>query len=174
MRKFCWKEAPVVRFQKIGGVLLLLLLLSGCSGIGAAPPAEADEEELSVAALFQTERGDTLHGSAVCFSTETSRDYCQVNHDGTASISGLPRSGELLLTLFDSQQEVQGAMTLFFDQGAVIDATTGEDGVGYITVREDTGEVALLFVLTENGALQCTLWLAKTLPTNTELPQKGV
>ena len=163
-----------MRFQKIGALLLLLLLISGCSDIGAAPPAEADEEELSVAALFQTESGDMLHGSAVCFSTETSNDYCEVGNDGTASISGLPRSGELLLTLFDPQQEVQGAMTLFFDQGAVIDATTSEDGVGYITVREDTGEVALLFVLTENGTLQCTLWLARTLPPNAELPQKGV
>lgn len=163
-----------MRFQKMGLVLLLSLLLSGCAGIGAAPPAEADEKELSVAALFQTESGDTLRGSAVCFSTETSSDYCQVGDDGTASISGLPRDGELLLTLFDSQQEVQGAMTLFLDQGAVIDATTSEDGVGYITVREDTGEVALLFVLTENGALQCTLWLAKTPPPNAELPQKGV
>lgn len=157
-----------MRFQKIGALLLLLLLLSGCSGIGASPPAEAGKEELSVAALFQTESGDTLHGGAVCLSTETDSDYCQVDTDGTASISGLPRSGELLLTLFDPQQEVQGAMTLFFDQGAVIDATTGEDGVGYITVREDTGEVALLFVLTEDGALQCTLWLAGTLPPNAE------
>jgi len=163
-----------MRFQKIGALLLLLLLLSGCSGIGTAPPAEADEEELSVAALFQMENGDTLHGSAVCFSTETDSDYCQVDNDGTASISGLPRSGELLLTLFGPQQEVQGAMTLFFDQGAVIDATTSEDGVGYITVREDTGEVALLFVLTENGTLQCSLWLARTLQPNAELPQKGV
>lgn len=163
-----------MRFQKIGALLLLLLLISGCSDIGAAPPVEADEEELSVAALFQTESGDMLHGSAVCFSTETSNDYCQVGNDGTASISGLPRSGELLLTLFDPQQEVQGAMTLFIDQGAVIDATTSEDGVGYIAVREDTGEVALLFVLTENGALQCTLWLARTPPPNAEYPQKGV
>lgn len=160
-----------MRNRKMGIVLLpLLLLLSGCAGTGTARPAETGDEELSVAALFQTESGDTLHGSAVCFSTEAGSDYCQVNHDGTASISGLPRSGELLLTLFDPQQEVQGAMTLFFDQGAVIDATTSEDGVGYITVREDTGEVALLFALTENGALQCTLWLARTLSPHAEMP----
>ena len=163
-----------MRFQKMGAVLLLLLLLFGCGGTGAAPPAEAGGEALSVAALFQTESGDALQGSAVCFTTETGSDYCQVDHDGTASITGLPRRGELLLTLFDPHQEVQGAMTLIFDQGAVIDATTSEDGVGYITVREDTGEVALLFVLAENGALQCTLWLAKTPPPNAELSQKGV
>lgn len=163
-----------MRFQKIGALLLLLLLLSGCSGIGAAPPAEADEEELSVAALFKMENGDTLHGSAVCFSTETGSDYCQVDNDGTASISGLPRSGELMLTLFDPQQETQGTMMLFLGQGAVIDAATDEDGVGHITIREDTDKISLMFVLMENGSLQCTLWLAKTASSDAELPQKGV
>lgn len=163
-----------MRNRKMGIVLLLLPLLSGCAGIGTDPSAGAGEEALSVAALFQTESGDTLHGSAVCFSTETGSDYCQVDNDGTASISGLPRSGELLLTLFNPQQEVQGAMTLFFDQGAVIDATTSEDGVGYITVRADTGEVALAFVLTEEGTLRCTLWLARAVPSGVGHPQKGV
>ena len=46
-----------MRFQEIEALLLLLLLLSGCNGISAAPPAEADEEGLSAAALFQTENG---------------------------------------------------------------------------------------------------------------------
>lgn len=163
----------MMRHQKIGVVLLLSLLLSGCAGIGAAQPVETGGEDLSVAALFQTESGDTLQGSAVCFSTETSSDYCQVAHDGTASVSGLPRSGELLLTLLDPQQEVQGAMTLFLDQGAVIDATTGEDGIGHITVREDTSEVALVFVLAEDRTLRCALWLARTIPSDAELSQKG-
>ena len=152
----------MMRFQKMGVVLLSLLLLSGCAGTGAAPPAEPGEEELSVAALFQTESGDALQGSAVCFTTETGSDYCQVDHDGTASITGLPRNGELLLTLFDPQQEAQGTMTLFIGQGAVIDAATGEDGVGHITIRSDTDEVALLFVLREDGVLTCALWLATT------------
>lgn len=157
-----------MRLQKMGAVLLLLL--SGCAGMGTALPAETGEEGLSVAALFLTEKGDALHGSSVCFSREASSNYCQVDDAGIASISGLPRSGELLLTLFDPQQEIQGVMTLFFDQGAVIDATTSQDGVGHITVREDTEEVALLFVLTENGTLKCTLWLARTIPSNAALP----
>lgn len=160
--------------RKIGAALLLLLLLSGCAGIGAAPPEKDDEDKISIAALFQTESGDALHGSAACFSTEANSDYCQVDCDGTTSVTGLPRNGELVLTLFDQRQELQGTMTLFFDQGAVIDAMTGEDGVGHITVRNDTSEVALIFILTEDGTLQCALWLARTSPTNTDLSHKGV
>lgn len=157
-------------FQKMGAGLLLLLLLSGCASIDAAPPEETSEEELSLTALFQTESGDALYDSAACFSTKTSNDCCPVDDNGIVRVSGLPRSGELMLTLFDPQQKVQGSMTLFFGQGAVIDATTSKDGAGYITVREDTGEVALMFVLTENGALQCTLWLAKTIPSHADFP----
>lgn len=160
----------MVCIQKIGAALLALLLLSGCAGAGAAPAGKADEGGLSVAALFQTESGDAVHGGAACFSTEKDGGYCQVGGDGTVSVSGLPRRGELLLTLFDRHQEPQGAMTLSFDEGAVIDAMTGEDGVGHITVRHDTREVALLFILTEDGGLRCTLWLAKTAPSDTDLP----
>jgi len=155
--------------QKMGAVLLLLLLLSGCAGIGTASPEKDDEDEISVSALFQTENGDALYGSAACFSTEAYSEHCQVDSEGIANISGLPRSGELLLTLFDQQQEVQGAMTLYFDQGDVIDATTSQDGIGHITVRNDTSEVALIFVLEEDGSLQCALWLARTVPTNENL-----
>ena len=160
----------MVHIQKIGAALLALLLLPGCAGMGAEPPGEADEDGLSVAALFQTESGDALHGSAACFSAEVDGSCCQVGSDGTASVSGLPRRGKLLLTLFDRQREVQGTMTLSFDEGAVTDAMTGEDGVGHITVRRDTREVALLFILTEDGRLRCTLWLAGTAPSDTDLP----
>ena len=164
----------MIYIHKMGAALLLLLLLSGCTGIGAAPRGEEEEDGLSIAAVFQTESGDALHGSAAYFSTETSSDNCQVDSDGTASISGLPRNGELLVTLFDQRQEVQGTIMLSFSEGTVIDAMTDEDGVGHITVRNDTREVALNFVLTEDGTLRCTLWLAGTVPTGTDFTQKGV
>ena len=156
--------------HKMGAALLLLLLLSGCAGIDAAPRGKEGEEELSIAAVFQTESGNALHGSASYFSAETSSDHYQVDSDGTASIPGLPRNGELVLALFDQQQEVQGAITLSFSE----DAMTDEDGVGHITVRNDTNEVALIFVLTEDGALRCTLWLARTAPAGTDFTRKGV
>ena len=157
----------MMRIQKMGAMLLLLLFLSGCSNMDTAPSEQ--EDEISIEALFQTEGGDALHGSAAYFSTETNSNYCQVGNDGRVSVTGLPRNGELLLTLFDQRQEVLGIMTLSFGQGAVIDATTSEDGVGHITVRNDTNEVALIFVLTEDGTLQCTLWLAGTIPSNADL-----
>lgn len=158
--------------HKMGAALLLLLLLLGC--IDAAPHEGEDEDELSIEAVFQTESGDALHGSASCFSTGTSGDNYQVDSDGTASIPGLPRNGELRLTLFDQRQEVQGTIMLSFSEGAVIDAMTDEEGVGHITVRNDTSEVALMFVLTEDGTLRCTLWLAGTVPVGTGFTQKGV
>lgn len=159
--------------QKMGTALLLLLLLSGCADMGAAPVEETGEDGLCVAALFQTESGDALHGSAACFATQTYSGCRQVDRDGTVSITGLPRDGELRLTLLDRRQEVQGAITLSFSRGAVIDAMTGEDGVGHITIRDDTSEVALMFVLAEDGALRCTLWLARTAPPGAEFTQEG-
>lgn len=160
--------------HKMGAALLLLLLLSGCAGMGTAPREKEDEEELSIAAVFQTESGNALCGSASCFSAGTSGNHYRVDSDGTASIPGLPRNGELRLTLFDQRQEVQGTIMLSFSEGAVIDAMTDEEGVGHITVRNDTSEVALMFVLTENGALRCTLWLARPVPAGTGLTRKGV
>lgn len=140
--------------RAVGAALLSLLLLSGCS---AAPPRE-QPDSLCVSARFQAESGDALQGGAAQFSGEESSH--PLDSGGEIRASGLPRSGELLMTLFDQRQEVRGAMTLSLSEGAVIDATTGEDGVGHITIRRDTSEVALLFVLTEDGALRCTLWLA--------------
>lgn len=158
--------------KKVGIALVLVLLLSGCAGTGAAPPGKA-EDELSISALFQTESGDALRGGAACFSTDTTSERCQVDGEGVASVSGLPRSGELLLTLLDPYEKVQGAMTLSLSQGAVIDATTAGNGVGHITVRGDTREVALIFILSKDGTLQCTLWLERTAPPNGDHPQKG-
>lgn len=168
----------VFRKKYVYGALfiILLLLFSACThtvedNTGSQEKAKND---LTLVAGFSGEDGlplgrDTVRLSAGGIGT----DY-PLDEEGRLQVTGLPRSGELLLTLFDPQQEVQGTMTLFLDQGAVIDAATSEDGVGYITVREDTDEVALLFVLTENGALQCTLWLTESVSSDAELPQKGV
>lgn len=133
--------------------MLSLLFFAGCSRTVEQP------DTLAVTAAFAQEDRSPLSGNTVRLSYgEDSLDY-QLDSEGKLRASGLPRSGEMQLTLLGPRQEVQGAMTLDFDQGAVIDATTGEDGMGHITVRADTDQVALLFAVNENSTLTCSLWL---------------
>ncbi len=81
---------------------------------------------------------------------------------GTAlAFPDLPRNGSFMLALLDRQEQTQGTMRLSFSEGAVIDATTGKNGIGYVMMSRDTDEVALYFVLTDDGELQCTLWLSR-------------
>ena len=81
---------------------------------------------------------------------------------GTAlAFPDLPRNGSFMLAPLDRQEQTQGTMRLSFSEGAVIDATTGKDGIGYVMVSGDTDEVALYFILTDDGELQCTLWLSR-------------
>lgn len=146
---------------KIGAILALLLFLPGCTGTEGSTPGEAKRGEISLVARFRSEDGGVLRGGAVRFSAEKDGDSYPLDSEGVVSVSGLSRDEELLLTLLDQHREVQGSMTLSFSEGTVIDAVTGEDGVGHITIRDDTDEVALAFVLSESGALQCNLWLAQ-------------
>lgn len=133
--------------------MLSLLFFAGCSRTVEQPGT------LAVTAAFAQEDRTPLSGNTVRLShSEDSADY-QLDAEGTQRASGLPRSGEMQLTLLDQRQDVQGAMTLSFDQGAVTDAATGQDGVGHITVRNSADEVSLVFTLEENGTLQCALWL---------------
>ena len=81
--------------------------------------------------------------------------------DTALAFPDLPRNGSFMLVLLDRHEQTQGTMRLSFSEGAVIDATTGKDGIGYVMVSRDTDEVALYFVLTDDGELQCTLWLSR-------------
>lgn len=82
-----------------------------------------------------------------------------LNDNGELEISGLPRAGDLMLTVLDQRNQTQGAISLSFSEGAVIDATTDKNGIGHISLRNDTDEVALLFVLQSDGSLLCSLRL---------------
>ena len=62
--------------------------------------------------------------------------------DTALAFPNLPRNGSFMLALLDRQEQTQGTMRLSFSEGAVIDATTGKDGVGYVMVSGDTDEVA--------------------------------
>lgn len=160
--------------QKVCAAALgLLFALCGCMGADGenSPGNEAGQNEISVAASFSCEDGTSLRGGSVRLAYgETSTEH-PLNDAGETSIASLPRAGELLLTVLDRQEQRQGTMTLFFSEGAVIDAVTDESGVGHITARQDTKEIALLFILREDGSLLCTLRLSQSVPSDSALPQ---
>lgn len=136
-----------------------LLLLCGCAGTAWERPVDASEKEIAIAASFSQEDGIALCGSTVRFSFGESCTDRALDDNGELRISGLPRVGELLLTVLDQQEQVRGDMTLSLSEGAVIDATTDERGIGHVTLREDTEEVTLIFVLKNDGSLLCSLQL---------------
>lgn len=139
--------------------IFLLLFPGGCSRTVEQTDGSEDAGGLTMKAAFEEEDGTPLSNCTVRFSDgKNSADY-QADQDGALTISGLPTGGELTASVLDGQEEPQGTVILSFSRGAVIDAVTSEDGVGHITIRSDTDEVALLFVLQEDGTLTCTLWL---------------
>jgi len=157
--------------QRICALLMVgvPLLFSGC---GAALP-EGHAGQVVIAASFLLEDGAVLRGGAVRFSDgESGADY-PLDENGEVRASGLPRAGELSLTVLDQREQARGGMMLSLSEGAVIDATTDESGVGYITLRADTEEVALLFVLNNDGSLFCSLRLIESDARGVDLLQEA-
>ena len=139
-----------------------------------ADPPENAKDDLTLMAGFSKEDGIALGGNTVRLSSgESGRDY-PLDGSGKLQITGLPRNGDLFLTVLDPQGQAAGKMTLSISEGAVIDATTGEDGIGHITLRRDTDVIALSFSLLEDGSLQCSLWLTQSDGHNRTLSQEGV
>ncbi len=149
----------------------VLLLLSGCSA--PVPEEPASEDKVAIAASFSLEDGIALGGSTVRFSYGESRADYSLDENGEVRASGLPRAGDLFLTVLDQQEHVQGNMTLSLSEGAVIDATTDAGGVGHIKLRKDTDEVKLLFVLKDDGSLLCSLRLIQPDSRNYDLLQEA-
>ena len=143
-------------------IILLLLFTTGISTVkGEAGDPEAPEGDLTLMAGFLREDGAPLDRGTVRLSAgEGAADY-PLAGSGEVRIAGLPRRGDLLLTILDAQGRTAGRMPLSISEGAVIDAATGEDGAGHITHRRDTDIVAVSFLLSEDGSLQCSLWLAR-------------
>lgn len=152
----------------------LLFVLCGCMGADGenSPDGEAGQNEISVAASFRCEDGTSLRGGTVRLTYGGISTEHPLDDTGEASIDSLPRAGELLLTVQDQQERRQGTMTLAFSEGAVIDAVTDESGIGHITARRDTEEIALLFVLREDGSLLCALRLSQPVPPEVSLPRE--
>lgn len=138
-----------------------VLLLSGCAGTVREEPADTSAKDVAIAASFSREDGIALCDSTVRFSYGESLTDYPLDDNGELRASGLPRDGDLSLTVLDQQEQARGGMTLSLSEGAVIDATTDAGGVGHITLRKDTDEVKLLFVLKNDGSLLCSLQLTE-------------
>ncbi|WP_295748988.1 hypothetical protein [uncultured Oscillibacter sp.] len=147
-------------------VVVLLFFFRGFLHVkGDRPPDK--ENALTIMAGFSWEDGPVLCGDTVHLSFgKTDTDY-RLDSSGELQISGLPRRGAFLLTVFDQQNQQLGETVLFLSEGSVIDAVTGEDGAGHIMLRKDTDVIPLSFSLTENGSLQCGLWLTQFHPIHT-------
>lgn len=141
----------------------LLLIVCGCAGMAGedSPPTEAGERAVALTASFQQEDGTALCGSTIRLSLGEDNADHTLDSSGELRVSGLPRDSIFTLSILDRQEQIQSTMPLAFSQGAVIDAVTDESGTGRITLKEDTEEIALAFVLTSDGSLQCALRLAQ-------------
>ena len=147
------------KYVRAFGLLLILLALGSFIGTKeskAALPAEP-ENTLTIMAELSWPEGSPLRSDMVQLSFGDIGSNYQLGAAEVFQISGLPRSGEVLM----SQKRPLGTMTLSLSEGAVIDAVTGEDGIGHIMLRKDTEVLPLSFSLTDSGSIQCGLWLTK-------------
>lgn len=150
---------------RLAAVLAACLLAAGCAGAKAEqaetpeeqteivaagyetfPFAAQAEDTLSLSACFLGEDGTAVSGGKACFSQGEDSAVYELDDNGELRLSGLPREGEITLTLYDAESRELGDTTLYFSRGAVIDASSDQDG-GYVTTRGDTEEVALDFTV---------------------------
>lgn len=129
-------------------------------GYAQFPGADLTEGAISISALFLEEDGAAVSGGSVLLSAgQVSADF-PLGDGGELRVSGLPRTGDVWLTLVSQDAQELGSMTISFAEGAVIDASTSEDGVGYVTTRADTSVVSLEFTVSGEGLL-CALRLTE-------------
>ena len=159
-----------MRFRKktAAAIFTILLVLLCCYIRTVKQDQPAPEDDLSVTAGFAHEDGTMLSDGIIQLSNGGHILEYPLS-DTALAFPNLPRNGSFMLALLDRQEQTQGTMRLSFSEGAVIDATTGKDGVGYVMVSGDTDELALYFILTDDGELQCALWLS-----HPDLPPGGL
>lgn len=133
---------------------------SPCVQPTQSPVTEANGgQTVALTACFRREDGTVLSGQSVRLSDgENSMDY-SLDEEGRLQITGLPKTGNYTVSVLAGGKET-GAMALNLSTGSVIDAATDADGVGHVTLKEDTETVSLDFVLDESGTLTCSLRLS--------------
>ena len=144
----------------------LLLFSGGCtdtveadhSSSSSAPPlassGDTGEGSLTILASFQREDGSPLTEQSIRLSAGDKSAEYPLDEWGELRVSGLPRKMTLEVTAL-------GTITISFSEGTVIDASTDQKGAGYVVVKEDTEAVDLLFVLCDDGSIQCDLDLGR-------------
>lgn len=164
--------------RALAGLVLLSalgLLFCGCAGkveetaapdsSGTSPPPGeytpfpgSDENGVALTACFRGQDGAPLAGTALLSAGGVSQGY-PLDGEGQVRVSGLPRQGVLDVRLLDSGQKELGAAAVYFTLGEVIDASADQDGTGYVTLREDTPALSLVFAADGQGRLWCALLL---------------
>ena len=160
----------------IGPVLLasFCLLLYGLSGEAAwsasSPAGHTDTESCDASAgvysnvfdqtaALRSGNGVPLSEGGVRISVGGASAEYPLADGGQIHLSGLSRQEGLQLCLMDPESRELGRTEVHVSTGAVIDASTDQEGVGYVILRSDTKEVNLIFTLREGGFLQCSLLL---------------
>ena len=150
-------------------IVLLCLVFAGCAGTRGGESGSSGQEEGGAAsasgevagvvmnARFQGEDGSAIsQGSIRISGREHSVTYPL--EEGEVWVPGLPRAGTLMLYLLDTRGSELCSTPLHLSTGAVIDASTDQEGEGYVVLRPDTSQITLLF--TRDGEwLQCALIL---------------
>lgn len=153
---------------------VLCLLFSGCGGGTSASsqaagssassqsvqplPPPGQDGGVTMTASFQRADGGVLSDGSVCLAAGELSQIYPLDSRGALQAPGLPREGTLWLTLFDTGGQELCRTSLLFSTGAVIDASTDQEGAGYVILKEDTEEISLIFTLS-GGYLQCALRL---------------
>lgn len=142
----------------------LLLTIFALFAAGCADKVEETPQEeagsVALTALIRRADGKATAGAKILVETADQSDTQVLSEDGKLFLAELSRSGTLRLSLLEEERAL-ASITLEFSVGAVTDASTDSGGTGHITLRENTEEICLLFLLLDDGTLDCSLYLAR-------------
>ena len=125
-----------------------------------AEPEDETAATLTMTASFQDEAGASLADTTIRFTAGDNEAEYLTAEDGTLTVASLPAQGTVEVTVLDLDGEVSGTAALEISEGSVTDVTDGEDGTAAVTLLSGTDQIALNFVLMDDGTLTCALDLS--------------